>query len=216
MSKRGERTAAALTGTLYIVAAPSGGGKTSLVRGVLECTEAVELSVSHTTRAARPGEQEGQDYYFVSVDEFKALIEADIFLEHAKVFDHFYGTSRAAVLSRLQAGIDIILEIDWQGARQVRERMRMPDCQSIYILPPSLDVLRNRLQARGQDSAAVIERRMGDAVDEMRHYDEFDYLIINDDFNRSLEAMRAIFLANRHRCHNQIAREQVLLQNLLP
>jgi guanylate kinase len=201
------------TGTLFIVAAPSGAGKTSLVHGLLDSLPGIEISVSHTTRAPRPGEMHGRDYFFVQPAEFDALVARSMFLEHARVFDHQYGTSRETVLARLEADIDVILEIDWQGARQVRSQF--PDCQSIFILPPSLQVLRERLVRRGQDDPAVIERRMRDAVSEMRHYDEFDYLIVNDDFTASLEALRAIFIARRQRCTRQRERQQGLLRSLL-
>jgi guanylate kinase len=201
------------SGTLFIVAAPSGAGKTSLVHGLLDSLPGIEISVSHTTRAPRPGEVHGRDYFFVEPAEFDALATRGVFLEHARVFDHRYGTSREIVLDRLEADIDVILEIDWQGARQVRGQF--PDCQGIFILPPSLRVLRERLVRRGQDDPAVIERRMRDAVSEMRHYDEFDYLIINDDFSTSLEALRAIFIARRQRCTRQRERQQGLLRSLL-
>lgn len=201
------------TGTLFIVAAPSGAGKTSLVHGLLESLPGVEVSVSHTTRSPRRGEVHGRDYFFVDSDEFDALVAQGVFLEHARVFDHQYGTSRETVLTRLDADVDVILEIDWQGARQVREQF--PDCRSIFVLPPSLDILRERLVQRGQDDPAVIERRMRDAVSEMHHYDEFDYLIVNDDFAASLDALRAIFIARRQRCSRQRERQRQLLQTLL-
>ena len=201
------------TGTLFIVAAPSGAGKTSLVHGLLDSLPGIEISVSHTTRAPRPGEMHGRDYFFVDPAEFDALVEQSMFLEHARVFDHQYGTSRETVLARLEADIDVILEIDWQGARQVRGHFS--DCQGIFIRPPSLRVLRERLVRRGQDDPVVIERRMRDAVSEMRHYDEFDYLIVNDDFATSLEALRAIFIARRQRCTRQRERQQQLLRSLL-
>ncbi len=201
------------TGTLYIVAAPSGAGKTSLVRRLLVNTPDITVSVSHTTRAPRPGEQDGCDYFFVSPEEFRRLVNRGAFLEHARVFDHCYGTSAEAVGAQLAAGSDVVLEIDWQGARQVRERF--PDCRSIFILPPSLDVLRRRLEQRGQDEPAVIERRMRDAVKEMQHYTDFDFLVVNDDFAASFEAFRAIFLAERQRRPRQLERYADLLQALL-
>ena len=201
------------TGTLYIVAAPSGAGKTSLVRRLLANTPGITVSVSHTTRGPRPGERDGYDYFFVSPEEFSRLVTRGVFLEHAQVFDHCYGTSADAVAAQLAAGSDVILEIDWQGARQVRERF--PDSRSIFILPPALEVLQRRLEQRGQDSPAVIERRMRDAVEEMRHYSEFEFLVVNDDFAASFEAFRAIFLAERQRRCRQIERYSALLAGLL-
>ena len=200
-------------GQLFIIAAPSGAGKTSLVRALLESLEAVTVSVSHTTRAPRPSEREGQDYYYVNTQTFEQLIAADEFLEYARVFDHYYGTRRAEVDRKLVQGIDVILEIDWQGAQQVRAKW--PGSQGIFILPPSLSALRQRLQQRGQDEPDVIERRMRDAVSEMSHYDEFDYLIINDEFEQSLAALRAIFIACRQRKEIQILRRQALIHGLL-
>ena len=168
-----------------------------------------------TPRPARPNEIDGVDYHFVTNIEFEALIAADVFLEHAKVFghNHYYGTSRDSVLARLQAGVDVILEIDWQGARQVRSWQ--PECCSIFILPPSLASLRQRLQARAQDSEQVIDQRMKTAVEEITHYDEFDYLIVNDDFETALTALRSIFIANRLRLAPQRQRQRRLLQALL-
>ncbi len=201
------------TGTLYIVAAPSGAGKTSLVKSLVETTPDVVASVSHTTRSPRPGEQDGVHYHFVPLAAFEAMIAAGAFLEHAQVFGNRYGTSRAAVLSQLEAGRDVILEIDWQGAQQVREQM--PYCPSIFILPPSCDALRQRLAGRGQDSAEVIARRMAAALDELSHYAEFDYLVINDEFATALEALRAILIAQRQRRAAQLERHPELLRALL-
>lgn len=200
-------------GTLYIIAAPSGGGKTSLVRALLDNLPDIEVSVSHTTRPPRPGERNGVAYHFVDAATFERLVQQEVFLEHARVFDYAYGTSRDTVLARLQLGIDVILEIDWQGARQVRARL--PETVSIFILPDSQATLRQRLEQRGQDSAAVIERRMQDAVSEMTHYDEFDYLVINDQFEAALDALRAIVIAQRQRRVTQSLRHAELLQNLL-
>ena len=200
-------------GTLYIIAAPSGAGKTSLIQQLVACTSAVEVSVSHTTRSPRPGEQTGVDYHFVDDKTFHSLVKQDLFLEHARVFDHYYGTGRLTVLERLQAGVDVILEIDWQGARQVRSLM--PGTRSIFILPASLNSLRQRLINRGQDSDAVIDRRMRDAVREMSHYNEFEYLIINDKFQEALECLRTIFIANRQLREAQMLRHKELLESLL-
>jgi guanylate kinase len=201
------------TGTLYVFSAPSGAGKTTLVKALLDKTEAIGVSVSHTTREPREGEVNGKDYNFVSQNDFKALIEQDAFLEHAQVFDHFYGTSQLWVEKELNAGRDVILEIDWQGAEQIRQQM--PAMVSVFILPPSRDELLKRLTGRGTDSQEVIDRRMHDAVSEMSHYGEFDYLIINDDFDCALQELRSIIIARRQRIEAQSQVQQELLQNLL-
>ncbi|MEE8340202.1 MAG: guanylate kinase [Xanthomonadales bacterium] len=179
---------------LYVVAAPSGGGKTSLIKALLEKDERVSLSVSYTTRVARPGEQDGVHYHFVDDSTFIGLIEKNAFLEHAEVFGNRYGTERDAVEKKLRAGFDVLLDIDWQGARQIRKSF--PSCCTIFILPPSLEALHNRLARRGQDSAAVIEKRMREARTEISHSSEFDYLIINDDFDQALTDLHSII---RHR-----------------
>jgi len=201
------------TGTLYVFSAPSGAGKTSLVKALLEKTEAIGVSVSHTTRDPRPGEENGKDYNFVSQGEFKSLIDQNAFLEHAQVFDNFYGTSQIWVESELAAGRDVILEIDWQGAQQIRQQM--PDTVTVFILPPSREELHSRLTGRGQDSEETIERRMRDAVSEMSHYNEFDYIIINDDFEQALEQLRSVVLARRQRASAQTQIHADLLKNLL-
>lgn len=201
------------TGTLYIISAPSGAGKTSLVKALLESTAGIGVSVSHTTRAPRPGEVDGRDYYFVSQAEFQNLQRQEQFLEHAQVFDHFYGTSKQAVEARLQTGEDVILEIDWQGARQVRALY--PASLSIFILPPSKATLEQRLRGRGQDSDAVIARRMRDAENEMRHHEGFDYLLINDDFAEALADLQAIVRSQRLRHAAQSATRGDLLAALL-
>ncbi len=200
-------------GTLYIIAAPSGAGKTSLVQQLEATTPGVVASISHTTRPPRPGEQHGQHYYFTPLADFEAMIAAGAFLEQAQVFGNRYGTSRAAVQTQLQDGLDVILEIDWQGARQVRALM--PDSASIFILPPSRAALRQRLAGRGQDSPAVIEQRMAAALAELSHYAEFDYLVINDEFTVALENLRAIIIAQRQRQAAQRERQRELLQALL-
>jgi len=185
-------------GTLYIISAPSGAGKTSLVSALLEKTgKQLALSVSHTTRRPRPGEVDGRDYHFVDSTDFSDMIDAGVFLEHAQVFDNFYGTSRLGVEQQLSAGQDVILEIDWQGARQVRKAL--PGAVGIFILPPSLEALEERLRGRGQDDDAVIARRMRDAVSEMTHYGEYDYLIINDDFELALEELATVMRCRRLR-----------------
>jgi guanylate kinase len=171
-------------GALYVIAAPSGAGKTSLVKAVLDRDPSLRVSVSHTTRKQREREIPGRDYNFVSVDEFKRLIEAGEFLEHAQVFDNFYGTGRAQVEALRNAGHDVILEIDWQGARQVRAAQ--PDCKSVFILPPSRRDLELRLRNRKTDSDQVIERRLRDSIADMSHFAEFDCVIVNDDFEAAV------------------------------
>jgi guanylate kinase len=200
-------------GTLYIVAAPSGAGKSSLVNALISRLSFVYLSISHTTRPMRPGEEDGEHYHFTTVEDFVERIEHAEFLEHAKVFDNYYGTSQTYVQQQLDAGHDVILEIDWQGAQQVRRLM--PDAKSIFILPPSREALQERLEKRQQDSAEIIARRMKDAVSEMSHYAEFEYLIINDDFYKALDEMSAIFVANRMVIGQQDKRYQNLLEQLL-
>ncbi|MCE8035304.1 guanylate kinase [Billgrantia tianxiuensis] len=182
-------------GTLFIVSAPSGAGKTTLVRELIESLDGIQVSVSHTTRARRRGEVDGVNYHFVEIAEFEAMIARGEFFEYARVFDNFYGTSRPAVEALLEAGQDVILEIDWQGARQVREQL--PDAVSIFILPPSRDELERRLASRGTDEHATIARRMRDAVSEMSHYDEYDYLVINDDFTTALRELQALVISRR-------------------
>lgn len=200
-------------GTLYIVSAPSGAGKTSLVKALLQNTDKLQVSVSHTTRAMRPGEVDGKDYHFVDVETFRAMVANQAFLEHAQVFDNYYGTSRSAALDLLKHGIDVILEIDWQGARQVRQMI--PGTVSIFVLPPSRAALEQRLRNRGQDGDEVIARRMRDAVSEMSHCFEFDYLVINDDFDTALGELAAIVRANRLREPRQAAAHDALLKSLL-
>lgn len=200
-------------GTLYVVSAPSGAGKTSLVRALCERFEAVVLSVSHTTRQSRTGEEHGVDYFFTSVEAFEQQVAEGDFLEHAKVFDNYYGTSRSALKTMLEQGQDVILEIDWQGARQVREQL--PDTESVFILPPSREALEERLQGRGQDGEEIIARRMQDAVQEMSHYNEYGYVIINDDFSVALDDLEAVFRANRLKSVHQIEKQAELIRGLL-
>jgi guanylate kinase len=203
-------------GTLYIISAPSGAGKTSLVKALLDANVAepsIRLSVSHTTRAMRPGEANGVNYHFVERAEFLALIEHGDFLEHAEVFGNLYGTSQSTLQQTLDEGHDLILEIDWQGAEQVRRLM--PQARSIFILPPSQQALRQRLTNRGQDSDEIIEGRMREAVSEMSHYVEYDFLVINDDFAIALEDLKAIFRANRLQQASQQQRFSTLLASLL-
>lgn len=200
-------------GTLYIVAAPSGAGKSSLVNALIARLQFVYLSISHTTREMRPGEEDGEHYHFTTVESFIEHVEKGDFLEHAQVFDNYYGTSQTYVQGQLDAGHDVILEIDWQGAQQVRRLM--PSAKSIFILPPSKEALKERLEKRQQDSAELIARRMKDAVSEMSHYAEFDYLIINDDFYKALDELCTIFTANRTLIDQQQQRYESLIAQLL-
>ena len=182
---------------LYVVAAPSGGGKTSLISALLKKDERVQLSVSYTTRPPRPGEVDSVHYHFVDEDLFQTLIDRKAFLEYASVFDYHYGTSREAVEQQLAAGFDVILDIDWQGARQIRNSF--PSSRSIFVIPPSLDVLRQRLIERGQDNDTVVQRRMKDAQAEISHWDEFDFLIINDKFDEALGELHSIIRSGQPR-----------------
>jgi guanylate kinase len=200
-------------GTLYILSAPSGAGKTSLLKALCQQDSELHVSVSHTTRDIRPGEQDGIDYHFISQDEFLRMVGEGGFLEHAEVFGNYYGTSEDALKAELKAGHDTVLEIDWQGARQVRQRF--PDAVSIFIMPPDQQALRDRLDARGQDSEETILVRMNQAVEEMSHYAEFDYLIINDEFDTALAQLASVVGAQRLRLSYQTARHSVRIQNLL-
>ena len=202
-----------MQGNLFIVSAPSGAGKTSLLKALLERDGNLRLSVSHTTRAPRPGEEDGVHYHFVSVDEFMRLAGEGAFLEQAQVFDNYYGTSQAAVQSLLDEGHDVVLEIDWQGARQVRKAF--PEAVSIFIMPPSVEALRQRLGNRGQDDEAVIERRMRDARSELSHYAEYDYLVVNDDFDLALDELRCIVRAERLKLTRSAERNAAALQEML-
>lgn len=201
------------SGTLFVVSAPSGAGKTSLVTALKDTLDSVEVSVSHTTRKRRKGEVNGVDYFFVDKSDFEEKISSGDFLEYAQVFDNYYGTSRMAVEARLAEGVDVILEIDWQGARQTR--VKMSECQSIFILPPSQEALHQRLQGRGQDSEAVIERRMRDARQEMSHYGEYDFLVVNDEFEVALGQLADIFSANRLRTALQQERYRPMIRELV-
>lgn len=200
-------------GHLLIVAAPSGAGKTSLVRALLAADAQIRVSVSYTTRPPRPGEQDGIDYHFIDRARFAELIAADALLEHAEVHGNHYGTGRALVEAERQAGFDVLLEIDWQGAHQVRSRVAQT-C-SIFILPPSREVLLDRLQRRGADSAEVIARRMDNAREEIAHHGDFDYLIVNDDFDHALADLRAIISAQRLQRAVQVQRQARLIEQLL-
>lgn len=200
-------------GKLYIISAPSGAGKTSLVKQLVADLDDLTVSISHTTRQMRPGETHGQDYYFVTVANFQAMQENEAFLEHAQVFDNFYGTAQQTVEENLKQGLDVILEIDWQGAEQIKKLL--PDSLSIFILPPSTEVLLQRLRNRGQDDEQIIARRMRDAVTEIRHHDEFDYLVVNDDFALALTELKSIIIANRLTRQRQQHNLRPLLASLL-
>ncbi len=201
-----------VTGTLYIISAPSGGGKTSLVNAILANLSNLTVSISHTTRAPRVGEVEAKNYFFVNEETFLQHQAAGIFLEHAKVFNHWYGTSKTWALEQLAKGIDVILEIDWQGARKVKSQM---DCVSIFILPPSRDILLKRLINRSQDSEAIIATRMEQASQEISHYNEYDYVVVNDDFDVALQDLMAIIHANRLRTQKQQIRHEPLFNSLI-
>jgi len=195
-------------GVLYIVSAPSGAGKTSLVKALLKTDPTIRLSVSYTTRAPRPGETDGRDYHFVSRERFEAMLAEGEFLEHAKVYGNFYGTSKGVIARDLDAGRDILLEIDWQGAAQVKAHF--PQSASIFILPPSFNALRTRLNGRGQDSAEVIERRLAAAAHDVAHAGAFDYIIVNDDFDHALQDLVAITRSIRLEAARQLDRYAAL------
>ncbi len=200
------------TGTLYIISAPSGAGKTSLISKLLETIDDAEMAVSHTTRQPREGEVDGKHYHFISADEFLNDVHEDKFLEHANVFGNHYGTSKEAVDSLLDKGVDVILEIDWQGADQVRKLMQ--DALSIFVLPPSRKELERRLRGRGTDSDEVIAKRLAQSCDDMTHYNKFDYLVINDDFDESVRQLASIFHANRATLDKQQQKNKTLLNDL--
>ncbi len=200
-------------GSLFIVAAPSGAGKSSLVNALLARVPGIRLSISSTTRAPRPGESEGEHYRFLTVERFRRELAAGNFLEHALVHGNYYGTPRSAVEPILANGEDVLLEIDWQGARQIRAAM--PECVSIFILPPSRSELERRLRARAQDDEVTIARRLAAAREEISHCEEFDYLVVNDVFEQALEDLRHLFLAHRLRRPAQAVRHAALLRALL-
>ena len=197
------------TGTLYTVSAPSGAGKTSLVNALIARCEGLRVSVSHTTRPMRSAEKEGVNYHFVSENVFGEMLDRAEFLEHAHVFGNLYGTSSVWLEEQLERGLDVILEIDWQGARQVKQLL--PETRSIFILPPSRQALQQRLSLRGQDDPAIIESRMGAAVAEMSHYVESDFLVVNKDFNQALDELQSIVISQRLRT----ARQQTVLSGML-
>ena len=202
-----------MRGTHFIVAAPSGAGKSSIVNACLARDRNISLSISFTSRAPRPGERHAEHYHFISADEFKAMIRAGDFFEYAEVHGDWKGTARQSVEPQLDAGKDVLLEIDWQGARQVREKV--PDAVSVFILPPSRQALEQRMRARGQDSEEVIQRRLAAAREEMSHYGEFDYVIVNDVFEEAVAQMHAIFTASRLRREAQEVRHAGLIAALL-
>lgn len=200
-------------GNLFIVSAPSGAGKTSLVRALIEGDPDLRVSVSHTTRKMRPGEVDGENYHFTSRVEFERSRESGEFFEWAEVFGNYYGTSRRQVENLINEGLDVVLEIDWQGARQVKAAL--PDSCAIFILPPSLCALRERLTGRGQDDAATIERRMAEAKSEMAHFADADFLVLNDDFNRALGDLQSLVTAQRLSQPQQVKKLAPILEDLL-
>ena len=201
-----------MTGTLFIVAAPSGGGKTSLVNALRKVLSDVAVSVSYTTRQIRPQEQNGLDYHFVSLDEFQTLLKRGEFLEHAKVFGHFYGTSRSFAFDALHQGMDVILEIDWQGAQQIRKQF--VETKSIFILPSSLEILEARLQKRHPDNVSIVKERMCEAKEQMSHYQEFDYLVFNHKFEDALEDLKSIIRSQRLYCRRHAALQAATIVSL--
>ncbi|KQZ66534.1 MULTISPECIES: guanylate kinase [unclassified Lysobacter] len=202
-----------MRGTLYIVAAPSGAGKSSIVNAVLARDPNISLSISFTSRQPRPGERHAEHYHFVSAEEFEGMVEAGDFFEHARVHGDWKGTARQSVEPQLSGGRDVLLEIDWQGARQVRNKV--PGAVSVFILPPSRQALESRMRTRGQDSEEVIQQRLAAAREEMSHYGEFDYVIVNEHFDTAVDEMCAIFVASRLRREPQVARHSRLITALL-
>ncbi|NVK72903.1 MAG: guanylate kinase [Oceanospirillaceae bacterium] len=200
-------------GNLFILSAPSGAGKSTLYKALLNQDAKVRISISHTTRAPRTGEEHGREYYFIDDESFLDMIAEDAFFEHAQVFDNYYGTSKESIFGMLEQGLDVILEIDWQGARQVRQLY--PDAIGIFILPPSLVALEERLRKRATDSDEVIQRRMSKAINEMSHYHEYDFVIVNDDFDAALSQMAAIFQAMRSKTAVMQEKNSNLINDLL-
>lgn len=200
-------------GKLFVIAAPSGAGKTSLVRALMERRPALRFSISYTTRRQRPKERDGHDYFFVDKAEFERMAAAGEFLEHARVFDNYYGTSRAQVEQLLDQSQDVLLEIDWQGAQQIRSAL--PECRSIFVLPPSREALEQRLRDRGTDSDEVIARRLRDSIADLSHWSEFDYIVINDDFGRATEDLEAIVTGQGEHLRRDRAGLEALTAKLL-
>jgi len=203
-------------GNLFVVAAPSGAGKTSLVKALIDSSSNIEVAISHTTRAKRNGESDGVNYYFVSRDNFVALQKKEGFAEFAEVFGNFYGTSKTEIERITNKGRDIVLEIDWQGANQIRSKM--PDARTVFILPPSMNELNSRLHGRGQDDPETISARMAEAIDEISHYHEFDYIVINDDFDVALSDLKRVIQGQGEDLRLESCRETLtpLLNDLLP
>lgn len=200
-------------GKLFVIAAPSGAGKTSLVRALMQRLPQLCFSVSYTTRQQRPTERDGHDYFFIGKPQFERMAAAGEFLEHARVFDNYYGTSRAQVESHLSSGRDVLLEIDWQGAQQIRRAL--PECHSIFVLPPSRAALEQRLRGRRTDSDEVIARRLRDSIADLSHWHEFDYLVINDDFARATLDLEAIVAGRGEHLRRERSNPQALLSQLL-
>ena len=200
-------------GKLFVIAAPSGAGKTSLVRALMERMPTLRFSISYTTRKQRETEKDGRDYFFVSHDEFARMVRDQKFLEHARVFDNYYGTSREQVESMLAAGDNVLLEIDWQGAQQIRRAM--PECQTIFVLPPSRAALEERLRGRGTDADEVIARRLRDSIADMSHWNEFDYVVVNDEFGRATADLEKIIAARGEALRRDRAELQTLIPTLL-
>ena len=200
-------------GKLFVIAAPSGAGKTSLVRALMERRPALRFSISYTTRKQRPTERDGHDYFFVDKPQFERMVAAGEFLEHANVFDNYYGTSRAQVVQLLEQGQDVLLEIDWQGAQQIRRAL--PECRSIFVLPPSREALEQRLRNRATDSEEVIARRLRDSIADLSHWNEFDYIVINDDFGRATAELEAIVAGQGEHLRRDRAELQALIAKLL-
>lgn len=201
-----------MSGNLFIISAPSGAGKTSLVHALLNINPQLDLSISYTTRKPRPGERDGKDYHFVSREVFLAMAERGEFLESAEVYGNLYGTAQTWISKETDKGRDILLEIDWQGAAQVRRLF--PECISVFILPPSMEALEQRLKGRGKDNDEVISRRMAAVREDVAHIAEFDYVIINDNLNEALRELNAVVLATRARCVSQLIRHQALINQL--
>lgn len=200
-------------GKLFVIAAPSGAGKTSLVRALMQRRPALRFSISYTTRPQRPNERDGHDYFFVDKPTFESMVAAGDFLEHARVFDNYYGTSRSQVERLLESGQDVLLEIDWQGAQQIRGTL--PECRSIFVLPPSRAALEQRLRNRGTDSDEVIARRLRDSLADLSHWSEFDYIVVNDDFDRAIAELGAIVTGQGEHLRRDRAELRELLARLL-
>jgi guanylate kinase len=200
-------------GKLFVIAAPSGAGKTSLVRALMQLRPTLRFSISYTTRKQRPNERHSHDYFFVDKTEFERMVAAGDFLEHARVFDNYYGTSRKQVEQLLDEGQDVLLEIDWQGAQQIRRAL--PECRSIFVLPPSREALEQRLRGRGTDSDEVIARRLRDSLADLSHWNEFDYIVVNDDFDRATQDLQAIVTGQGEHLRRDHAQLRELLARLL-